>query len=96
MTREGQEHKENHSPSAKLWVEHKQGSWKLVSDLATFRLCKNSDINGTFTMEIAYDDVKKLLSHIGDTVQPVTTAIAVVVPPVPPPSTGKFGITAEV
>ena len=85
--------KENRSPSAKLWIEYKPSSWKLISDMPTFRPSGHS-ITESITMEIAYDDVKKLLAHIADSVTNTTSAIVPVV--VPPPSTGKFGTAAEV
>lgn len=86
--------KENHAPSAKLWIEYKPGGWKLVSDMATFRPSGRS-ITEPITMEIAYDDVKKLLSHIADSVTSSTSS-AIVQVISPPPSIGKFGTAAEV
>jgi hypothetical protein len=80
----------NPRPSAKLWVEYKPGAWKLLEDLKSFRT--SNPMLEAHTMEVAYDDVKRLLSHLASVVKSPTSQVVALVPvPSPAPAAGKFG-----
>ena len=79
----------NPRPSAKLWIEYKPGAWKLLEDLKSFRTSNPSF--EAHTMEVAYDDVKRLLSHLATVVHTPPTQVVALVPVASPvPTGGRF------